>query len=285
MTIDGKTRVCGLMGDPVEHTLSPIIHNTIAEHMGHNLVYVPFHVKKGQVGDAVKGAYELNVLGMNATVPHKSDVIPFLKEIDPLAENIGAVNTLVRIDGGYKGYNTDMTGLGRAMEKEGVNIAGKDVILLGAGGAARAVAFLMADRKADTIFILNRTYEKAKEVADEVALKTGARIIPMPMSDYEKLPLKKFVCVQSTSVGLHPNDEDVILDDPAFYQQLEVGIDLIYKPAETKFLQLCRKNGANGFNGLKMLLYQGVVAYELWNDVSVGDELCKAVERKLIEAQ
>ena len=142
MEINGYTRTCGVIGHPVEHTMSPAIHNTLARELGENLVYVPFHVPVGHVGQAVEGAYALNLLGMNVTVPYKSEVLPYLKETDPLAETIGAVNTLVRTEGGFKGYNTDMPGLYRAMSEDGVGIEGEDVLILGAGGVARAVAIL-----------------------------------------------------------------------------------------------------------------------------------------------
>ena len=120
--IDGHTRVCGVIGNPVEHTMSPAIHNALADKLSHNLVYVPFHVETGEVAAAVKGAYALNVLGMNVTVPHKKEVMEGIVEIDALAEKIGAVNTLVRTEGGFKGYNTDMPGLYRAMCSENIRM-------------------------------------------------------------------------------------------------------------------------------------------------------------------
>ena len=166
--IDGKTRVCGLIGNPVEHTLSPDIHNTLARFCGVNLAYVPFYVEKGLAGDAVRGAWALNILGLNVTVPYKSEVIPFCSKIDPLAEKIGAVNTLVRTDGGFLGYNTDMTGLYRAMQEDGVRLEGEEVILLGAGGVGRAVAFLCAMKGAKRVYLLNRSEQKAAAVAGEV---------------------------------------------------------------------------------------------------------------------
>ena len=162
MEIDGKTRTCGLIGNPVEHTLSPMIHNTLAKLSGHNLVYVPFPVEPGSLDKAIAGAGALNLLGLNVTVPYKSEVIRSLREIDDLARNIGAVNTLVKTDDGYKGYNTDMEGLYRAMTSEGVKIAGEQIVLLGAGGAARAVAYLCAVKGADKVYMLNRTLSKAE---------------------------------------------------------------------------------------------------------------------------
>lgn len=271
--IDGKTATCGLIGNPVEHTVSPTIHNTLASDLGINMVYVPFHVEKGQLEAAVKGAYGLNIRGCNVTVPYKSDVIEYLADIDDLARKIGAVNTLVRTEGGYKGYNTDITGLFRAMKSDNVSLENEKVVILGAGGVGRAVAFMCAVNGADRIYLLNRTVEKAKQVADEVNLAVGKeRVIPMPMSDYEQLSENGYIVIQSTSVGLFPNVDDVVIDDDSFYKKVKAGYDLIYRPWETRFMKLVKKNGGVAYNGLKMLLYQGIDAFELWNDCNVPEE-------------
>lgn len=284
MEINGHTRLCGLIGNPVAHTLSPDIHNTIAKKQGCNLVYVPFHVEKEALADAVKGAYGLNILGMNVTVPYKSDVIPYLKDMDALAGKIGAVNTLVRTEGGFKGYNTDMPGLYRAMLSEKIRIEGEEVILLGAGGAARAVAFLCASKNVSGVYLLNRSTEKAEAVAREVNEKTGRECIyPMALADYRKLPDKKFLAIQATSVGLYPDVDKAIIEDEAFYEKIHTGYDLIYKPSDTRFMQLVRAKGGQAFHGLKMLLYQGIIAYELWNEVSVPEETAAEVYQVLKE--
>ncbi len=270
--IDGKTRTCGLIGNPVEHTLSPLIHNTLAKDMEHNLVYVPFQVEADAVGEAVKGAYALNLLGMNVTVPHKSAVIPYLKDIDELAGKIGAVNTLVRCEGGFKGYNTDMTGLKRAMESDGIVLEGEKVILLGAGGAARAVAFLCVHAGAEVVYLLNRTREKAQAVAKEVNEAFGSRrVVPMLLEEYDQIPEGKYVAIQGTSVGLFPDTEKAVIYEDAFYEKIHTGYDLIYRPFETKFMRLVKEHGGKAYNGLKMLAYQGIQAYELWNGVSVSE--------------
>lgn len=280
--IDGKTRLCGLIGNPVEHTMSPVIHNTLAEKCGHNLVYVPFLVEDGRIEEAVRGAYALNILGMNVTVPYKSDVIKSLLEIDELASHIGAVNTLVRTEGGYKGYNTDMSGLYRAMTSEGIRIEGEEIVLLGAGGAARAVAYLCGAQKAKKVYLLNRTLEKARTVAEEVNNAFDREmIVPMLLSDYPKLPERKFLAIQGTSVGLAPHEEDVVIKDAAFYQKIHTGFDLIYKPFTTRFMRLVREAGGEAYNGLKMLLYQGIIAYELWNQVTITEEEAGLVYEKL----
>ncbi len=277
MKIDGRTRLCGLIGNPVEHTMSPAIHNTLADAMGENLVYVPFHVPSGYVGDAVRGIYALNLLGCNVTVPYKSEVIPFLKGLDPLAERIGAVNTLVRTDGGFIGHNTDMPGLYRAMCEDGVEIEGKKVVILGAGGVARAVAMLLKLKGAGEIIILNRTLEKAERIADEVNGAGGNRnVSALELSEYRKLlGGEKFLAIQATSIGMYPKVDEAVITDPDFYGNMYTGYDLVFNPAETKFMSLARENGARAFNGLKMLLYQGIIAYELWTGKEVDSALAK----------
>lgn len=284
MEINGKTKVCGLIGNPVEHTLSPMIHNTLAKRLGHDLVYVPFPVETGRVAEAITGADALQLLGLNVTVPYKSEVIACLKEIDSLARDIGAVNTLVRTDGGYKGYNTDMEGLYRAMQSENIRIEGERIVLLGAGGAARAVAYLCAVKGADKVYLLNRTFGKAQEVAEKVNRTAGREVVlPMITEDYGKLPDGKYLAIQGTSVGLAPHVEDVVIADGAFYEKIHTGFDLIYSPWETKFMQLTKAHGGNAYNGLKMLLYQGIIAYELWNDVKVSEEDAQGVYEKMRE--
>lgn len=271
--INGLTRTCGLIGNPVKHTLSPMIHNYLAQQMDVNMVYVPFLVEQGRLEDAIKGAYGLHILGCNVTVPYKNDVIPYLAQIDELAAKMGSVNTLVRVDGGYKGYNTDMTGLYRAMSSDGVSIQGEQVIVLGAGGVGRAVAFMCAAKGAAHVWLLNRTVEKAAEVAKEVNLAEGRSCVEtLAMSDYDKLPDEKYLVIQSTSVGLYPHVEDAVITDPAFYHKVKAGYDLIYRPWETRFMQLVKEQGAPAYNGLKMLLYQGIEAFELWNQCKIEDE-------------
>lgn len=267
---DGNTMTCGLIGNPVRHTLSPLIHNSIAEMKGVNLVYVPFEVPKGGVKNAVRGANALGIKGLNVTVPYKSDVIDHLVEIDPLAEGIGAVNTLVRTEGGFKGYNTDMSGLYHAMQDEGIVLDGECVVILGAGGVARPVAYLCATKGADRVYVLNRTYEKAEAVAKEVndALdeNLGEKIIPMPLDKYKELldREKRFFVVQCTSVGLFPDVNSAVIEDEEFYKHVYGAIDVVYKPLETKFMKLVKNAGGKVFSGLKMLLYQGIDAFELW---------------------
>lgn len=281
MIINGKTAVCGLIGNPVEHTMSPFIHNTLAKRLGHNMIYVPFLVEK-QLEDAIKGAYALQMKGLNVTVPYKEQVCSFLYKIDPLAAQIGAVNTLVRTCGGYEGYNTDMTGLYRALCSENIKIEGEKVIILGAGGAARAVAYLCSYYGAASIFLLNRNKAKAEEVAKEVnAAAKEQKVIPIGLEEFEVLPKEKMLCIQATSVGLAPNTDQAVIEAKSFYERVHTGYDLIYRPANTRFMYLVKQQGGKAVHGLKMLLYQGIEAYELWNQCKISEELCKEIYERM----
>lgn len=286
MDIKGTTRVCGLIGNPVGHSVSPAIHNNLARLTGKDMVYTTFKVEKGDVEAAVRGAYSLNILGLNVTVPHKSEVIDSLVDIDPLAKAIGAVNTLVRADGGFKGYNTDILGLARELEDEGIELADSKVIILGAGGAARAITFLCSSKGAKKIYLLNRSVDKAQDIAYAVNTHfNNEKVISMNIADYADIPGDDYIVIQTTSVGLHPNDTAVVIDDESFYKKAAVGVDIIYNPAETMFMKLIKAQGKKAYNGLKMLLYQGVSAYELWNDCKISkkeaDEVYKCLEKEL----
>lgn len=283
--IDGNTKVCILIGNPVGHTLSPLIHNTLASICGHDLVYAACSVNPGKVKRAVEGAYELGILGLNVTVPHKIEVMDALCGVDDIAGQIGAVNTLVRTDHGFKGYNTDIYGLERALLSEGVSIEGETVVILGAGGAARACAFLCGLRKASKVYILNRSVDKAEELATAVNNYSGYSICtPLPLDKYESINEESFVALQATSIGLYPDVNRAVIEDEAFYKRVRFGFDLIYKPAETAFMKLVRRGGGECACGLKMLMYQGIAAYEMWNDTSVDDKQAGIVYSVLTEA-
>lgn len=283
--IKGTTRVCGLIGNPVGHSISPVIHNTLADIMGIDLVYTTFKVEDDQVEAAVKGAYALDILGMNVTVPHKQAVMGSLKEIDPLAEAIGAVNTLARVDGGYKGYNTDILGLARELEEENVCIKDNPVLIIGAGGAARAIAFLCASRGASSVTVINRTVEKAQNIAGAVNGYYGIDLVKAVSID-QALDLQGdgYVAIQTTSVGLYPDVDNVLIKDENFYRKVGAGVDIIYNPYTTRFMKILGEQGKPAYNGLKMLLYQGVAAFEIWNNCSVSKDMADRVYESMKEA-
>ena len=287
MEINGCTRTIGLMGNPIEHTLSPLIHNYISRSLDISNVYVPFKVTNKGLEEAVKGAYELNILGLNVTVPHKTNVMEYLTDVDERAMHIGAVNTLVRDDSmhGYKGYNTDLLGLMRQIDEDGIDLAGRTVVILGAGGAACAVVYMCLIKGAKKIYILNRTYNKAKMLSDRMnrLVKEGkidvcdTSVNLLNISDFDEIDGNNLIVFQATSRGLAPNIDDVVIDAPSFYDRIDVGVDLIYNPACTRFMKLVKEHGGRAYNALKMLLYQGVTAYELWNKIEIDDNVLEEV--------
>lgn len=285
--MDGKTRVCGIIANPVEHSMSPLMQNFYAKRTGVNLAYVPFKVTEDQVEDALKGAFALDILGMNVTVPHKQRVIEYLADLDEDAKAIGAVNTLVRTNGGFKGYNTDAAGLGRALAEAGIKIEGESCILLGAGGAAKAAAYVLAKGGAGQVFILNRNGHRGEELAKDINSMFGRKIMcSMALDQYRSIPYIKsgYLAIQSTSVGMEPHTEDVIIQDKYFYEMIHTGLDIVYTPARTRFMKLVEEAGGRAVNGLNMLLYQGIIAFELWNpQVKVDQETIQAARELLME--
>ncbi len=264
--ISGKAKVCGIMAYPVEHSFSPLMHNFYAGELGLDFAYVPFKVPEDRVEDAIKGAYALNIAGMNITVPHKQRVIPYLKDLDPAARAIGAVNTLVRVEGGYKGYNTDAPGLWRAMEEAEMTVKGRDCLLIGAGGAAKAAAYVLGSQGAASVTILNRSEGRARELAGEMNRCFGREFMnPLALGDYQKLPDRQWLAVQTTSVGMHPDTGHALVEDKAFYRKISCAVDIVYTPARTRFMALVEEAGGRAFGGLDMLIYQGIQAFELWN--------------------
>jgi shikimate dehydrogenase len=208
-----------------------------------------------------------------------------------LAEKIGAVNTLVRTESGFKGYNTDMPGLYRAMCEDGVKVEGEDCIILGAGGVARAVAMLLASKNVGSVTILNRTLERAQKIADEVNRNFAdadknfaAKVTAMPISEYRSLSGEKYLVIQATSVGMTPNTDEAVIEDEDFYKKVHTGYDLIFNPLDTKFMKLVRAQGGRTFCGYKMLLYQGIIAYEYWTGKTVSQELAAKVYQRMLDS-
>lgn len=280
--IDGYEKIkaekyIGIFGNPIKHTLSPVIHDTISRELGINERYIPFHITDN-LENAVNMAFDNDIQGLNITVPFKQEVMEHLVDIDPAAKAIGAVNTLVRDEGGYKGYNTDMPGLAKAIISEGVSLCGSRIVMFGAGGAARAVAYMCLHYGAEKVYILNRTYDNAEKLASDMNREFGCdTITPVAADRYKDIAADRYIFIQCTSVGLHENDGLPLIADEEFYKMADLGVDLIYNPAMTPFLKLIKKYGGRVMNGLKMLLYQGIMAYELWNNLTVSDEITDKV--------
>jgi shikimate dehydrogenase len=275
-SIDGKTRVIGIIGDPIEHTGSPAIHNFLAERLGDNIVYVPFHVKDRRLEKAVEGAYALDIDGLNVTVPHKIQVMQYVTELDDAALTIGAVNTLVRTRGGFKGYNTDFSGFMRQLDSLDIQVNGKDVIMLGAGGAAKAVMYSLQKLGAKHIYVLNRNVIRASENFGKLS-----NVTVLGFDAWKDIPEGKYMAVQCTSVGLAPQDNECVIEDEGFYELIDEAVDLIYKPKETVFMKKVTEHGGKAYNGLRMLMYQAVSSYEFFTDREVPEDIVEALYHEL----
>lgn len=282
--INGETKICGLIGNPVKHTLSPMIHNSLTKQTGINLNYVPFPVEKENLEAAIKGAFALNIIGMNVTVPYKSQVMDYLSEVHETAKAIGAVNTLVRTSRGFKGYNTDMDGLHGCMISHDIKIRGENVIILGAGGAAKSAGYLCVREGAAKVYIVNRSIDQAQKLADTLNKQFESHIVvPISLKDVHEIKEDKCLAIQATSVGLYPEVDKAVIEDMDFYKKIHTGLDLIYNPEVTKFMKLVDDAGGKAYNGLKMLLYQGIIAYELWNNIDVNESTTNSIYELLRE--
>ncbi|MEM1659129.1 MAG: shikimate dehydrogenase [Candidatus Jordarchaeales archaeon] len=272
--IGGRTRVVGIIGDPVEHSLSPRMHNAAFEHLKLDYVYVPFRVSSNALKEAIEGVRALNIKGVNVTIPHKVSVIPLLDWVDEEALNIGAVNTIVSEKGELKGYNTDGLGFLEALKEEGVKVSGIKAVLLGAGGAARAIAYSLAPIVSELV-ILNRTADKAISLSEELRRKgwsvRGGRLdeetLEKELKDTELL-------VNATSVGMYPNVDETPVPREVLNSRLTV-FDAVYNPIETRLLKDAKSVGAKVVNGVGMLVNQGAVAFKLWTGVNPPKEVMR----------
>lgn len=251
MSVNGTTLVHGIMGNPVAHSMSPAMHNAAFAECGLDGVYVPFPVT--DVGSAVAGFRALAVRGVSVTIPHKKTVMDFVDELDPVAAKIGAVNTLVNNDGRLIGYNTDWIGANRALETQ-MDLTGKEVIVLGAGGSARAIGFGLVEAGAKPMIVC-RNEEQGTELA------CGLDCPWYPLTDLNDL--QGDCLVNATSVGMAELAE-VSLVDPAKVGEFQLVMDIVYAPLETKLLREARSAGCETIDGLQMLLLQGAAQFELW---------------------
>ncbi len=264
--VNGSTKKLGIFGNPIEHTLSPIIHNSLSKHLGNNFVYIPFKVLEENLEQSVQSAYCLDILGINITVPHKNAVIPFLASVDRSAELVGAVNTLKYSKDGYVGYNTDVHGIQMTLEKYNIIIKDRPIAVVGAGGGARSALAAVAGQNPCRIFLINRTLENANTIAKQIKKYYNIPIDILTYDDIDKISELELL-IQSTSVGL---DKAVSpIEDQNFFNKVKVAFDIIYKPWETEFLKLAKNAGCVCINGFDMLIYQAVKSYEIWTETKI----------------
>lgn len=251
MAINGKTQLYGILGNPVSHSLSPAMHNAALAACNINGVYLPFPAP--DIAAAVTGIRGLGVQGASVTIPHKEDVITLLDNIDPVAAKIGAVNTVINREGVLTGLNTDWLGATRALEEE-IELSGTEVVLLGAGGSAKAIGFGLLEKGAHLV-LCSRTESRGRALASEL----GCPWVSLTDSD----KLSGDILINATSVGMVPHIENSPLPD-GIVSRFRVVMDIVYAPMKTRLLREAEANGCTIINGLEMLLYQGVAQFELW---------------------
>ena len=262
-----------VIGDPIEHSLSPEMHNAGYKKLqiDTEYVYVACHVKVSDLSDFIKGVRAMNIRGVSCTIPHKMEIMKYLDKVDSVAKKIGAVNTIVNANGVLKGYNTDWIGIVTPLEKV-ISLQNKTIVLLGAGGAARAVAYAITKKKAKLI-IYNRTFEKAKQLAKEFG---GEALEP---NAFEKIK-RADVIINTTAIGLHPQENETPLPKELLTKN-HIVFDIVYTPGgTTKFLKEARKKGAKIIVGTEMLLHQGTAQFTLFTGYDAPvDAMRKVLEK------
>ena len=256
MSITGKTKLCMVIGDPVVHSLSPQMHNAGYEaiNISDQYVYVAVSVAIKNIADFVKGVRAMNIRGISCTLPHKIEVMPYLDEIDEIAKKIGAVNTIVNDNGILKGYNTDYLGVLLPLEQL-VSLTNKTVVILGAGGAARAAAYAVTSHGARLV-MYNRTFEKAQELAKEFH---GEALSSEKIEEIKNAD----IIINATSVGLHPNEKETPLPKELITNK-QIVFDAVYSPFETRLLKEAKEKCATIIHGTEMLLHQGAAQFSLY---------------------
>jgi shikimate dehydrogenase len=262
LKIDSHTDVYGVFGNPIRHSMSPIMLNRAFAEMAIPAVYTAFEVKAEQLQDAIQGVKALNIKGINVTIPHKVEIMRYLDELDDHALRIGAVNTVVHHDGKLIGYNTDGIGYTRSLKEEtGCTLQGKRVLIIGAGGASRGIAYALAQEGLDRMYVANRSLDKATQLAESLRGYTDTR--SLGIEQVQAVLPEVDVIVNTTSVGMYPHTQEVPIPTEGINAQHLVS-DVIYNPSETRLLQEAKLRGAQIHGGLGMFIYQGAYAFEYW---------------------
>jgi shikimate dehydrogenase len=258
--INGQTKIFGIIGRPVAHSLSPVMHNAAFRHLGINAAYVAFPVT--DLSQAVAGLRGLSIGGVSVTIPFKEEIIPFLDELDPQAAKIGAVNTVVNRDGRLTGYNTDWLGAGTALTAK-ISLKGRHVLILGAGGASRAIAYGIIQKGA-RVSLTDVDQPRAAALVKDLGCEA------IPLNSVGDCPAA--ILVNATPVGMTP-DIDGIPIDPDRLGRFEVVMDIVYQPLQTRLLREAAARGAATIDGLQMLIHQGAAQFELWTGREAPTEI------------
>lgn len=275
MTISATTQLCAVIGDPVEHSLSPQIHNAAFQANGLNMVYTAFHVKRGDTRRAMDGLRALGIRGLSVTIPHKMDIIPHLDEVDEVALNIGSVNTVVNDEGYLRGYSTDGMGAVRALNAGCVDPAGKRILVIGSGGASRAIVFTLATLSPiPELTILGIDEPELRGLAGDMAERT--KLVPSASllsseSLAEAMNWAEIV-IHTTPIGMTPKVDATVVPKELI-EPRHVVFDVVYTPLQTRLLREARSVGATSIPGIGMFVHQAAIQFELWTGVEAPVDL------------
>jgi shikimate dehydrogenase len=260
------TKLVVLLGHPLGHSLSPLIHNTMFDHLDLDYCYLPVEVTRENLAVVFNGLRRMNVVGCNVTIPHKVAILDLLDELDPQAALLGAVNTICFRDGRAIGYNTDGQGFLRSLEEAGMaGVAGKNIFVLGAGGAARAIAMSLATGGAGSIYLCNRNRDKALALGEEIneKIRPCAETVAADLSAQGPVLKRCHLLINTTSVGMHPHDDHLPISAEALSAHLTVA-DIVYNPHTTRLLSAAQAAGCPVVHGIGMLIHQGALGFSLW---------------------
>ncbi len=276
--IDARTKLCGVIGNPVEHSLSPAIHNAAFQKLGLNFVYLAFKVE--DVEGAVRGIRALgNLRGFSVTIPHKVAVLPYLDEVETTARHIGSLNTIVVERGKLIGYNTDASGALHALQAAGVTLQGRRVLMLGSGGAARAIAFALgAGTGLASLTVLGVDDKERRGLVADLKTRTPLHVEDGPITDETlRLGIKdSSILLHCTPLGMHPKIEETCVPAALLSPHLTV-MDIVYNPLETRLLREAKATGCKTIRGLEMFLNQAVAQFELWTGQTAPADVMRAV--------
>jgi shikimate dehydrogenase len=276
----------GVITDPNKQSTSPAFQQAAIDALGLDLVYERWPTEPSGLGTRVTGLRAPTVLGANVTIPHKEAVMPLLDELDPLVQRVGAVNTIINRDGTLSGYNTDVEGFLRALREDGgFDPRDKQVVIAGAGGAARAVVVALAEAGATSVAVLNRTIERGRRLADDLRAQTGTaalEALEATRENWAKVAARAEVLVNCTSLGTAGPEEGASAIPAEVIRPEMLVFDLVYRPAETRLLRDARSRGARTVGGLPMLIYQGAASFKIWTGRDAPVDVMFAAARKVL---
>jgi len=273
--INSETKIMGVIGHPIVQSKSPIMHNAMLQKLGLNMIYAAFDVEPDRLEQAILGVKAFHMPGLNVTIPHKVEVMKYLDHLSEEAQAVGAVNTIVNQNGKLIGYNTDGEGYVRSLvEETGVQLKGKKVAILGAGGAARAISHAISQHEIGQMMIVNRDIEKANQLKKVIHHQVENEV--MGYDQFSAFIKEVDIIVNTTSVGMYP-DLSKSLIPKKWIKPHHLVSDIIYNPLETKLLKDARLQGAKTHHGIGMFVYQGVIAFEKWTGIVPDPEWMRKV--------